>query len=182
MSETAGDVIKDALGEIVVLGAEAPLESVDAQAGIRYLNRMMAAFDGDGIDLGYTEVSGLADIITVPAGAIAGMIAQLAVMLFAQFSQGEAIPADLVARALSGKNTMRNLAVTVGATEYPNTLPIGSGNEWDSNRTSRFYEDLQATILAETNGSISLEDGTAATVATPAETMILTELDDVIII
>ena len=160
MSETAGDIIKDALGEIVVLGAEAPLEAVDAQAGIRYLNRMMAAFDADGIDLGYTEVSNLSDAITVPAGAIAGMVSQLAVMLFAQFSQGEPIPADLVARALSGKNTMRNLAVTVGATEYPSTLPIGSGNEGDRTHNDHFYPDLQDEILAESTGSIGLEEST----------------------
>lgn len=161
MAETAGDIIKDALGEIVVLGAEAPLEAVDAQAGIRYLNRMMAAFDADGIDLGYTEVSKLSDIITIPAGAIAGAVSQLAVMLFAQFNQGEMIPADLVARALSGKNTMRNLAVNIGASEYPDTLPIGSGNEGDDTaRDTHFYEDLESTILAETNGSVGLEDGT----------------------
>jgi len=159
MAETAGDVIKDALGEIVVLGAEAPLEPVDAQAGIRYLNRMMAAFDADGIDLGYTEATSLATLITVPAGAIAGMVAQLAVMLFAQFNQGEPIPADLVARALSGKNTMRNLAVNIGVAEYPDILPIGSGNEDDA-RDANFYSDLESTILAETNGSISVEDST----------------------
>jgi hypothetical protein len=160
MSETAGDLIKDALGEIIVLGAEAPLEAVDAQAGIRYLNRMMAAFDVDGIDLGYTEVSNLSDIITVPTGAIAGMISQLAIMLFAQFSQGEPVPADLVARALSGKNTMRNIAVIVGQTEFQSTLPTGSGNEGDRTHNDHFYPDLESTILAESNGSVGLEEST----------------------
>ena len=159
MSETAGDIIKDALGEITVLGAEAPIEAVDAQVSIRYLNRMMAAFDADGIDLGYTEVSSLADLITVPAGAIAGMVSQLAVMLWDQFSDGQPVPSTLLARAISNKNTMRNLAVTIGATEYPSTLPIGSGNEWEGN-TRHFYPDLEGTILAETNGSIGLEEST----------------------
>jgi hypothetical protein len=81
-------------------------------------------------------------------------------MLHAQFEGADPISADLVARAISGKNTMRNLAVTIGATEYPDTLPIGSGNEGDGFRTGRFYPDLQDTILAESNGSISLEDST----------------------
>lgn len=160
MAETAGDIIKDALGEITVLGAEAPVEAVDAQAGIRYLNRMMAAFDADGIDLGYTEVNGLADDITVPAGANAGMVSQLAVMLWDQFSNGEPVPSTLLARAISGKNTMRNIAVTVGASEYPDTLPIGSGNEGDYSGYNHFYPDLESTILAETNGSIGLEEET----------------------
>ena len=158
--ETAGDIIKDALMEITVLGAEAPVEPTDAQSGIRYLNRMMAAFDADGIDLGFTEVTNFASIITVPAGAIAGMVSQLAVMLWDQFSDGGPVPSTLLARAISGKNSMRNLAVTIGATEFPSTLPIGSGNEGESFRTSHFYPDLEDTILAESNGSIGLEDAT----------------------
>jgi hypothetical protein len=160
MSETAADIIKDALGEITVLGAEAPVEPVDAQAGVRYLNRMMAAFDADGIPLGYTEVTNLSDLVTIPAGANAGVVSQLGVMLWDQFSNGEPVPSTLLARAISGKNTMRNLAVTIGATEFPSTLPIGSGNEWDSNRNDKFYPDLESTILAETNGSVGLEDST----------------------
>ena len=158
--EKAGDIIKDVLTEITVLGAEAPVEAVDAQAGIRYLNRMMAAFDADGIDLGYTEVSSLSDDITVPAGAIDGMIPQLAARLWDQFSDGQPAPSTLLIRASIGLDTMRNIAVTVGATEYPDTLPIGSGNEWGSHNTSHFYPDLESTILAETNGSIGLETET----------------------
>lgn len=159
MAETAGDIIKDALSEITVLGAEAPVEAVDAQAGVRYLNRMMAAFDADGIDLGYTEVDQFSDLITVPAGAISGMVSQLAVMLWDQFSNGEPVPSTLLARAISGKNTMRNIAFTIGATEFPSTLPFGSGNEYVQN-TGRFYPDLEDTILAETTGPIGLEDST----------------------
>lgn len=161
MATTAGTLVKDSLIEITVLGAEAPVEPTDAQGAIRYLNRMMAAFDADGIDLGYTEVDSFADLITVPAGAIDGMIPQLSVRLWAQYSDGAPPPPDLIARAISGKNTMRNIAVTIGASEYPNTLPIGSGNEGDATfRSGHFYEDLESTILAETNGSIGLEEST----------------------
>ena len=159
MAETAGDIVKDALGEITVLGAEAPVEAVDAQIGVRYLNRMMAAFDADGIDLGYTEAANLNSPITVPAGAIDGMVTQLAVRLHAQFSAADPLSQDLLARAVSGKKTMRNLAVRVGASEFPSTLPIGSGNEYDNN-TNHFYPDLQADILAESTGSVGLESGT----------------------
>ena len=159
MSESAGDIIKDSLGEVTLYGAEATIESVDAQLAIRYMNRMMAAFDADGIDLGYTEVSGLADEVTVPAGAMNGVVTQLAIMLWNQFSE-DGIPPDLVARGVSGKNTMRNITVTVGASEYPDTLPVGSGNEGDGTYINHFYPDLQDTILAETNGSIGLEEET----------------------
>jgi len=158
--ETAADIIKDALGEIIVLGAEAPIEAADAQGGIRYLNRMMAAFDADGIALGYTEVSDLADDITIPAGASDGAVSQLAVRLWDQYADGQPVPSTLLARAISGKNTMRNIAFTMGATEFPSTLPIGSGNEWEGSSDNKFYPDLQDEILAETTGSIGVEEST----------------------
>ena len=161
MAETAGDLIKDALSEITVLGAEAPVEATDAQTGIRYMNRMMAAFDADGIDLGYTEVSDFADIVTVAAGAIQGVVTNLASLLWTQYSNGEMVPASLAIRAKNDRDTLLNIAFTIGQTEYPSTLPIGSGNEGDSTYvTNHFYKDLQSTILAETNGSIGLEEST----------------------
>jgi len=161
MSEKAGDIIKDALTEIVVLGAEAPLEAVDAQAAIRYMNRMMAGLDAKGIDLGYTEVTSTADDITVPAGAIEGMVFLLAARLWNQYAQGDPLPQLLIANAASGMKAMRAIAVTVGASEYPDTLPIGSGNEGGEGQwTTHFYEDLEADILAETTGAIGLESAT----------------------
>ena len=162
MAETAGSIIKDALQEIVVQGSEAPVEQADAQTAVRYLNRMMATFDAEGIDLGYTEVDGFADAITVAAGAIEGIVFNLAVRLWAQYNDGALPPDDIVAKAIAGKEAMRAIAVTIGATEYPDTLPIGSGNEGDNSSTnSHFYSDLQDDILAESTGSIGLEENTA---------------------
>jgi hypothetical protein len=159
--EAAADIIKDALSEITVLGAEAPVEAADAQAGIRYLNRMMAALDADGIALGYTKVSSLGNNVTIPDGAYEPVVAMLAARLWRQFADDAPIPNDLVLRAMQGKSTLRALSVTVGPTEYPSTLPIGSGNEgYSAGRVSHFYPDLESEILAETNGVIGLEDGT----------------------
>lgn len=159
--EKAGDIIKDALGEISELGAEASVEAVDAQLGIRYLNRMMAALDADGIPLGYTEVSTFGDDVTTPAGSYEGIVVMLAARLWRSFADNAPVPSDLIARAQQGKETLRALAVTVGATEYPSTLPIGSGNEGDSTLlVDHFYPDLQDDILAETSGSVGLEGST----------------------
>ena len=158
--EKAGDIIKDALGEITVLGAEAPVESVDAQAAIRYLNRMMAAYNSDGVDLGYTVITSFGDDVTIPDGAIEAIIPNLAVRLHAQFEGADPLSQDLLARAVAGKRTLLNIAVTINASEFPNTLPIGSGNEGDRTRIDHFYKDLQAEILAESTGSVGLEEST----------------------
>lgn len=161
MAEKAGDLIKDALIEITLLGAEAPVEAVDAQGAIRYLNRMMTALNARGVDLGYTEVTNLGDDITIPAGANEGVLFLLARTLWNQYSEdGTPVPALLVANADAGLDTLLHIAVNVGPTEYPDTLPVGSGNENDSHTTSHFYADLQSTILAEVGGSVGLEDDT----------------------
>ncbi len=161
MTETADDVIKDTLIEITRLGAETPIEAADAQSAVRYMNRMMAAFDADGIDLGYTEVTSLGDDITVPLGAIEGIVANLAVRLWTQFQDGATPPQELVLKARAGVATMLNIAFSMGQAEYPSTLPIGSGNEGNAYAANHFYPDLQDSILAETTGSIGLEDDTA---------------------
>ncbi len=159
--EKAGDMIKDALGEIVVAGAEAPVEPDEIQLGIRYMNRMMAALDARGVPLGYTEVSSLGDTVTIPAGANEGVIALLALRLWNQFSDGQPPPPVLIATAKSGLKALMDITFSIGQTEYPSTLPIGSGNEGDSTfNTTHFYPDLQADILAETTGSIGLEEST----------------------
>lgn len=163
MAETAETIIKDALTEIVVLGAEAPLEASDAQSAIRYLNRMMASFDAKGIDLGFTEVTSLASPVTVPLGAVDGMVFNLAARLWTQYYSESPIPGDLLLKARSGADSMMALAVSMGPTQYPSTLPIGSGNQDNTGGIgcNNFYPDLQDEILAESTGSIGLETDTA---------------------
>ncbi len=162
MAETAGTIIKDALTEIIVLGGEASLNESEAQSAIRYLNRMMAALDADGIDLGFTEVANLASPITTAVGSHQGILFGLSEVLWTQYSDGAPVPFELVQKAAADRETMRALAVNISPSMYPDTLPRGSGNEGCGNwGRDHFYRDRQAEILAETTGSIGLETDTA---------------------
>ena len=145
--EKVSDIIKDALIEITVLGAEAPVEAAEAQSAIRYMNRMMSAFVADGIDLGYTQVSNLSDDVTVSAGAYEGIVANLAMRLWGQFSDGKPPPADLIAKARGGLDTLRVMAFSIGESAYPSTLPYGSGTEEFGASNDHFFPDLQDDIL-----------------------------------
>ena len=156
---TAGDVIKDALQEITVLGAEAPVEASDATYSVRTLNRMMAMLDAKGIDLGFTEVSNFNSELTIPDGALDSVVILLSNRLWRNYSEGNP-PQSLMMDVRAAISQLAQLAVTIAQSEYPSTLPIGSGNQESGYRTDLFYNDLEDTILAETNGSISLEDGT----------------------
>jgi hypothetical protein len=159
MAETAGDIIGDALTDLVVQDAEASLEASEYQVGIRYLNRMMFRLDAMGINLGYTEVTNLSDPITVALGAMDGIVANLAIALAPQFDA--IVTAGINSRAIDGLNAMRKLSRNMQPTSPPCTLPIGSGNEWDNYSNDHFYPCLDDnSILTETDRNILLEDAT----------------------
>ena len=160
MSETAASLITDALGEILVSATEQPVEASEMSAGIRFLNRMMASFDANGVSLGFTVITGPSDAITVAAGAIDGMVANLALRLAPQFDV--AATPELIAAAKDGYSAMLNLAVTVEPTQMPCTMPIGSGNERSNGQfgNDRFYACPEDAILTEGNGKIQLESDT----------------------
>lgn len=157
--ETANSVIKDALQEILVQANEQPVQSVDFTTAVRYLNRMMAAWAANGLPLGYTKVANAADPITVPDGAIEGIVFNLALRLSTQYDIQFA--PELKSNAAEGLKTIRRIAVTRKATPLPCTLPIGSGNEQDSwYRYTHFYPCHEDEVLTEGEGSILLESNT----------------------
>ncbi len=160
MPEKASDIIGDALREIVVAGAEAPIEADEGQSAIRYLNRMMAEWDVRGYNLGCTVVSDLGDDITIPDGTVEAVVSNLAIRLASQFGVSIDPASALIDRARVGLRAVRLLTISVGPSSFPSTLPIGSGNEGDSTFTDHFYPDEQSKILAEPNGSILVEDDT----------------------
>jgi len=163
MTEKAGEVASDILLELVVLGAEADLEASEIQSTIRYMNRYMTMLDAKGLSLGYTKVNTVNDDITIPDGAIMGMIKNVALMLAPQY--GAVVTAELMQAANEGLKAIRNLAIDLQPTKYPSTLPIGSGNEWQGIEWSHFYpdEDGLEDIISEGTRNILLEDDTDGT-------------------
>ena len=98
--ETAETLILDALKEIVAIPAESRIDAYKTQVGIFYLNAMMFEFAATGINIGYTQIDSLGDVMTVPEQAEESMD---------------------VLRELS-------YARPANASCSPN-LPVGSGNE-----------------------------------------------------
>ena len=155
---TAAQVIKAALQRILVQGSEADFEADEYSDAIFAMNNMMLAYDADGIKLGYTQVNNLGDDVTIPVGALRGLIANLAVEIAPDYD-GQISPA-LLRAANDGYNTMQILGVSITQTALPSTLPYGSGNTSDPCWADKFYPDQERTILAETTGSIALENNT----------------------
>lgn len=154
----AGEIVTDAMEEIVVQADEAPIEQSEGRAAIRALNDMMLSYAAKGVNLGYTEVVSLADEITVPLGAIRWIKLQLAIELAPKYDVQ--INQLLLVKAKDAYQAVLNLTMDSLQSEYPSTLPRGSGNDYPDYSTSVFYPDQEGTILTETGGSIALEEDT----------------------
>lgn len=155
--ETAKDIINDSLQEMLVQAAEQPIEAVDFQTARRYLNRMMAMTPYN--RLGYTQVTNPDDLVTVPDGALMGIVKSLTIYLLSTYDMP--ITSELMSTAKEGLKEIRKLAITILPTAAPCTLPIGSGNEDESTFSNQhFYSCPDNEILAETGGSILLETNT----------------------
>jgi hypothetical protein len=156
---TVAQVAKASLQRILVQASEAPLEADEYQDFIFAMNNYMLALDASGVHLGYTQVSNLGDLVTVPVGALRGMIANLAIEVAPDY--GGVVTEALALQAREGFQAMRMLGQTIGATRKPSTLPIGSGNtDTGYGFTWNFYPESEESILAETIGAISLENQT----------------------
>lgn len=156
---TVAQVAKAALQRILVQASEAPLEPDEYQDFIFAMNNYMAQLDAQGVSLGYTEVSDLGDTVTIPAGALRGLIANMAIEVAPDY--GGVVSEALVLAARQGLQTMRTIGQIITASALPSTLPLGSGNEDESwGLNGHFYPDTEAEILAETTGAIGLENNT----------------------
>lgn len=125
---TVAQIARQALVAIKVQGAESELEGDDYEDFIFDINNYMAELESRGIDLGYTVVSGLSDEVTVPAGAVGGLVANMAIRVSPAY--GGMISEALVASAETGMNTMRNLGMSIADSVYPSTLSVGVANEY----------------------------------------------------
>lgn len=154
----AGEVITDAMEEILVQADEAPIEASEGRAALRLLNDMMYSYDAKGITLGYTWLNSLGDVLTVPLGAIRWIKLRLAVELAPKY---DAVITDDTYRKLKDAfQAVLNLTVDIADSAYPSTLPQGSGNTYPDIVDDTFYPNEEPTILTETGGSIALEEDT----------------------
>jgi len=156
---TVAQVAKAALQRILVQASESSLEPDEYQDFIFAMNNYMGELDAQGITLGYTAVSDLGDEITIPTGALRGLIANMAIEVSPDY--GGVVSDGLRKAAREGLQTMRLLGQHISETKLPCTLPIGSGNDDQSwGFGGHFYPESEASILAESTGAIGLETNT----------------------
>ena len=122
----AKDIITYAFAEVVQ--SKYTIEPGNLIDGLRYLNRMMAKYDAQGIELGYTALTSPDDVLTVPDTVAMGMVKNLALILWPQYNIGVVNPL-IKFSAKRSLDSMRAQAINITEpAQFPSTLPVGSGN------------------------------------------------------
>lgn len=152
---TALKIINRALQKLGVKKAGVPLTDDEVSDAIIELNDLMLELDADGTKLNYTVISDSSDIITAPDWSYSYMTSNLAVRLAPDFDISAS--AELVAQATTAELVVIKRTSEIGPVVYPNTLPIGSGNE--SMYDERFFIETNKYDL-ETGSGDQLSDNT----------------------
>lgn len=158
MAETVAEIMQDVLQNIVVHASESEVEPVEANDFMRALNRFMHRLEGLGVMLGYTTVTNTGNYLTVPDTVLDGIVSNMSLKMFPQYTLNDAaVPLLLVQEAKAGMSTILVAGLILPGTAYPQTLPIGSGQ--DSNfgtyvRRDPFYPGrppIEATLTVASN-------------------------------
>jgi hypothetical protein len=134
----AREAISRAFAEVTQ--SKAPIQDVELSDGLRYLNRMMAR--PEFVALGYTSLSSVDDEMTVANGVILGIVKNLSLTLWPQYSINTVNPL-IKFSAKRSLGTMLAQAITIiQPAQFPSTTPIGSGN-YDGRYTDPFYSNTE---------------------------------------
>lgn len=148
---TVTEIAKASLYQILAEGADSPLEADEYEDYLNSLNWFMSALEARNIKLGFTTVTNLSDEVTVPPGAIRGIVANMAIEMAPMFG-GTVTPA-LSEQARAGMKAMRKLGSKLRPAQLPVTLPRGSGNS-QRDYNEQFYttsEYATVTLSGNTN-------------------------------
>lgn len=135
---TAGKLAERSLKRNLVQASEAPLEADETQDFLDHLNDWMAALEVNSIRLGYTPVSNVSDYVTIPDGAVGAVVDNMAVYTAPDFN-GTVTP-QLERAAMKGMQVLRRLGGPRPITQYPSTLPRGSGSHRTTYNFSPLYD------------------------------------------
>lgn len=123
---TVTEVVTNALQLLEVIPAETAITPAEAEDGLVSLNDLMNEWNDNGINIGYETLEAIDDILHVNAGTLGAIKSNLAVYIAPEY--GRAVSVELAARAKAGKKAVRG-AINLNPSQYPDTLPVGSGNE-----------------------------------------------------
>lgn len=158
---TALYVAQRALRLILVEAEDSPLTDSEYTDFYNAMNDYMADLEARGVSLGYTPVSAGTDTITIPPGALRGLISAMAIEAAPDYS-AQVSPA-LAEQARIGLRTLRRLGRKRVQTAYPPTLPRGSGNMQNTYNDAVYDHERVDALITLTNNTVATVIGTVNT-------------------
>jgi len=134
---TAADIIKGSLRRLQVIESETPIEASEIEDGLEDLNDFGSSHETGFLALGFSPVANTADLINIPRPAVGYFKDALALYIAGQY--GTPVPQTLVISAQMTQERALNAYQIPIDVEYPDTLPIGSGNECDLLTTNQKF-------------------------------------------
>lgn len=136
---TAADIIKGALRRIQIVGSESPIQDDEIVDGLEDLNDWAIMLEASTLQLGFSPVSQPGNTISIPAQCVGMYKDNLAIYMAGQY--GAPIAQTLAISARESMNQALIAFAPVIDVEFPDTLPIGSGNQCDLiTRDQRFFK------------------------------------------
>ncbi len=134
---TAIQIIEGAAEEVSVKTAESALEADDSQVILNRMNDLLMEWKDIGLTPQFQEVFNLDDTVAIDRSAVSAVKLTLAIRISPSF---QAVVTQALALSADDAYT-RLLASTayIGPVAYPDTLPIGSGNECSDTITDRRF-------------------------------------------
>lgn len=137
---TGSEILTAALRKLGVTPSESPIEAYEEQDALELLNDMMEEFEESGINFGFVRISNSADTVRIPRGTAGFIKVQLALRLAAEYDELQ-IPPTLAAEAAGSLENVSRILLQNTSPGFPNTLPIGSGNQIYEDEHQRFFPD-----------------------------------------
>ncbi len=134
---TANQIVNGAAVDLGVKTAEIELEADDFQVFFERMNDMLLEWADLGLTPAFQEVFNGIDTLQIESNARAAIKSNLAMRCASAFQK----PITLELSSLAS-DTLEKLQIStsfIGEIEYPDTLPIGSGNECSSSDIDRRF-------------------------------------------
>ncbi len=123
---TGADIVTAALRKLGIRTAESPLTASELADGLSEMNDMLAKWEGKGINFGFDPISSAADTVEAPGSAIAAIKSNLSIRLAPDYSR--IVSQTLKDQAEKDYNDLLTSEYGPNTVEFPDTLPLGSGN------------------------------------------------------
>lgn len=127
---TAREVISGGLRLLSIRPAESPITDAEVADGVESLNDMLNEWKADGIDIDWETVTDADERLYVDESVIGPIKSNFAIYVAPEYSAE--VPPWLAMRADEGKKTVRAAKLNLESLSFPDTLPVGSGNEWNN--------------------------------------------------